>query len=343
MKAKGGIVLGLIVVLSVLVGAAVLVHLHAPQPLLERLHDAVHRGTGHGALPGSEAGAESRAREGVAAMSRAREGVAAIGSRWDAEAFAATVALYTAVHRELEWPGVLEPETVRYGDHEQQTFELFRPEQGFSEPGPVFVFLHGNGLGNSDRSAPGSDGFIYDHLGKLAATFGGIGVSMSYRNGAGTAVESGAEDLRLVIGWIVEHIAPYGGDPGTIVVLGNSEGATRTAAYLFDEDLQMASGPGIAAAILSSGLFGSLAPGIEELVRAYDGERVPLALWSAGYDTAEVSSGIADLHELLCRKYDGCPWFEQIEGHNHVSHVLSLGTDDTDVQNRLIRFYHTVR
>jgi triacylglycerol lipase len=282
---------------------------------------------------------------------RARDGVAAISRRWDEAAFAETVALYTDVHRGVEWAGVLEPELVRYGPAAEQTFEIYRPEHEFSEPGPVFLFLHGNGLGSSDRIAPGSDGLIYSHLGKLGALAGGIGVAMSYRlrgggsDGVGTvaALEAGSEDLRLVIEWLSENIASHGGDPGTIVILASSEGATMTAAYLFNEDWQTGSTPKVAAAILASGLFGSLAPEIERLVLTYEGERVPLALWTAQYDTAEVAAGIADLHEILCRKYEGCPWNENLQGHNHVSHVMSLGTADTSVLNSFIRFYHTVR
>jgi len=284
------------------------------------------------------------------ANARARDGVAAIGTRWNEAAFAETVALYTDVHRGVEWPGVLDPELVRYGPGAEQTFALYRPEQEFSEPGPVFVFLHGNGLGNGDRIAPGSDGLIYSHLGKLGALAGGIGVSMSYRvpsgragDGTFAALEAGAEDLRSVIEWLVGNVSSYGGDPGTIVVVANSEAAATTAAYLFNEDWQTDSGPKIAAAILASGLFNSVAPAIEQLVLAYEGERVPLALWTAQYDTAEVASGIDDLHEMLCRKYAGCPWTDDLAGHNHVSHIMSLGTADTSALNAFIRFYHTVR
>ncbi len=281
---------------------------------------------------------------------RARDGVAAIGTRWDEAAFAETVALYTDVHRGVKWPGVLAPELVRYGAAADQAFELYRPEQEFSEPGPVFLFLHGNGLGNGDRIAPGSHGLIYSHLGKLGALAGGIGVSMSYRvrsaspgGGTAAALEAGAEDLRYVIEWLGENVSSYGGDPGTIVVVANAEAATTTAAYLFNEAWQTDSGPKVAAAILASGRFGSLAPEIEQLVLDYEGERVPLALWTAQYDTAEVADGIADLHELLCRKYEGCPWTDRLESHNQVSHLMSLGTADTSALNAFIRFYHTVR
>jgi triacylglycerol lipase len=330
--------------LIVTVGA---LHLHSMA--LHGHFAAFHHGTGiHANGPAAEL--LGGATGDPAANARARQGVATIGKRWDEAAFARTVALYTEVHRGVDWPGVLAAETFQYGPDPRQALELYRPEQEFGEPGPVFLFLHGNGLGNGDRDVPNSDGLIYSHLGKLAATAGGIGVSMSYRLGASNgekgrvaSLESGAEDLRLVIEWIAAKIGAYGGDPNTIVVLANSEGATVAAGYFFNEQWQTKSGHGVAAAILSSGLFGTLAPEIEPLLFNYTGKPVPLALWTAEYDVDEVSAGIADLHEILCRKYSGCPWYEQIHGHNHVSALMSLGTADTDVMNRFIRFYHTVR
>lgn len=338
--------------IAVLGGAAVYLHSPALHPHAAVLHGGAgpHGNAGiHASGPAAVMVGESGGDPLVNA--RARDGVAAIGRRWDEAAFAETVALYTDVHRGVEWPGVLEPELVRYGPDVEQTFEVYQPEGEFSEPGPVFLFLHGNGLGSGDRIAPGSDRLIYSHLGKFGALAGGIGVAMNYRvpgggsGGDGTAatLETGSEDLRLVIEWLSENIASRGGDPGTIVILANSEGATTTAAYLFNEDWQTESGPKVAAAILASGLFGSLAPEIEQLVLDYEGERVPVALWTAQYDTDEVAAGIADLHEILCRKYKGCPWTDHLEGHNHVSHIMSFGTADTSVLNSFIRFYHTVR
>lgn len=354
MKLSGrALLIGGSLVAAVLVGAAALLHSPTFHRHMAALHGTVglHGGAGiHASGPAAVMIGDSGGDPMVNA--RARDGVAALGRRWDESAFAETVALYAAVHRGVEWPGVLEPELVRYGPGAEQTFEVYRPEQGFSEPGPVFLFLHGDGLGNSDRIAPGSDGLIYSHLGKLGAAAGGIGVSMSYRHASGGAgngddigatLEAGAEDLRLVIEWIVENISPYGGDPDTIVIVANAEGATTAAAYLFNEDWQTESGPNVAAAILASGHFGLLVPAIGQLVSDYEGEHVPLALWTAEYDTAEVADGIADLNERLCRKYEECPWMEQLQGHNHVSHIMSLGTADTSAMNPLIGFYHTVR
>ncbi len=336
MRNSRRVLLAAIAVIGALGIGAVLLHSPEFHEHMARLHGSVpiHGGGPAATLVGDSGGS-------AAANALAREGVAEIGRRWDAAAFAQTVSLYTAVHREIEWPGVLEPETIQYGPDAAQSFDVFRPEQEFSEPGPVFVFLHGNGLGDSDRLAAGSEGLIYSHLGRLAATAGGIGISMSYRTRA--PLDAGATDLRRVIEWIGDNIEAYGGDSGTIVVLGNAEGATTLAAYLFSEARQTASGPKIAAAMLSSGPVDVLEPEIRTLISGYGGERVPLALWMGEYDTPDVTEGMLALHEQLCEKYADCPALERIPGHNRVSHIMSLGTADTDVMNRFIRFYHTVR
>jgi triacylglycerol lipase len=277
------------------------------------------------------------------ALAAAAQGVAALGADWNAAAYTETLRLYTAVHRTIEWPGVLEPETVTYGPEAQQTLRVFRPDAGFSEPGPVIVFLHGNGLGEDSDIAPGTDGLIYGHVGKLGPTVGGIGITVNYRTGDAASARSGVTDLRLALAWIAENVAGIGGDANTVVLIANSEGAAIAARYLFDEESQLDSGPGIAAAVLASGLFGDAAPDLLRLIERYAGPRVPLALWSAGYDPGSVQAGIAEIYAAICRKYQGCPGFEQIHGHNHVSHVLSLGTADTGAASALIRFYHTVR
>ena len=277
------------------------------------------------------------------AVAAASSGVAAMGRTWNAAAFEETLRLYTAVHRSIEWPGVREPESFAYGPEAQQTLRLFRPTTGFSEPGPVIVFLHGNGLGEASDIAPGTEGLIYSHIGKLGPTVGGIGISVSYRTGAAASANSGVADLRLALGWIAENVGAYGGDAGTVVLLANSEGASIAARYLFDESAQLESGPGIAAAVLISGMFSDTVPELRRLIDRYQGARVPLALWSAGYDPGNVQAGIAEVYAAVCRKYQDCPWLERLHGHNHISHVLSLGTADMSVANELVRFYHSVR
>ena len=235
---------------------------------------------------------------------------------------------------------------VRYGSDPSQTFELYVPEDGFSEPGPVFVFLMGDGLGRYDRVAENSDGLIYRHLGKLGAVAGGIGIAVNYRGpqSPGLAgLESGAADVKAVVEWIQDNVGPYGGDPGTIVILGNSDGANTVAGYLFNEAWQPETGHGVAAAVLSSGRFFAQLGAFSELIGSYEGRSVPLALWTGEFDVDSVTRSAAQIFDQLCEKYSDCPVSDVLPGHNHVSHVMSLGTADTSVINPFIRFYHTVR
>ena len=357
MKKRSKLILLSVAALVALAAGAVVLHMPATGRFAAHLHGVQPHGPAAVLVGGSEA--ES------GALAAALNGIAALRNRWDEAAFAETIALYTDVHRVIEWPGLLPGETFRYGPDELQTLELFRPEQGFREPGPVFVFMHGNGLGTDDRVVPGSEGLIYDHVGKLGATAGGLGVTMSYRQqsdgrpdapravgagdaggtgiASGTALESGAEDLRLVLEWIVANIGRYGGDPDTIVLIANSEGAAAAAAYLFDSNRQMATGPGIAAAVLSSGPSGDALLSVQAALDTYEGEPVPLALWSGELDEVAVPESVDALHERLCTKYGECPMREHFADHNHISPVLSLGTSDTEAMNAFIRFYHTVR
>lgn len=333
MKQSGKVLLIVIAVVALVAGAAVLLHWPASESLLAHLH-----GTPHGsAAPDADTSVPSDL------SARALAGVAAIGSRWDASAYAETVSLYTAVHRDLEWPGLLDPETFAYGPDPQQNLDLFRPEQDFSEPGPVFLFVHGNGFGADNWRVPGSEGLLLANAGRVAATAGGLGVLMNYRTGAAATAAAGAEDVGLAIEWIRANIVPYGGDPETIVIIGHSEGALLTATYLFDEQSHVADGSGIAAAVLSSGFPGGGASELASLVDDYRGDRVPLALWTAGFDTEPVRDNMQAVYEQLCNKFDECPWLEQFHGYNHLSQIFSFGTDDGTVMNAFIRFYHTVR
>ena len=344
MRRRTAVVLGLLAAAVALGAGFVALHVPWSDSATLAAHVAALHGGGpqHTAQPQAVAAADDGAERRREALDAARRGVADLGRRWDAAARDTTVRLYADIHREIAWPGVLEPETFNYGPHPQQTLTLWRPEQEFSEPSLVLLFLHGDGIDGASQTLPGSDGLMFAHMGRLAATFGGIGVLADYRTDGGSDAGD-ASDVRRVLEWIRANVSPWGGDPDTVVLVANSQGATRAAEYLFDESTQLDDGTGIAVAFLSSGRFGDLAPHLRDLVDAYDGERVPLALWSAGLDPAEVEIGIADLFAQLCRKYGDCPRLTQLPGYNHLSHILSLGTDDTTVMEALISFYHTVR
>jgi triacylglycerol lipase len=162
----------------------------------------------------------------------------------------------------------------------------------------------------------------------------------------------------MLLAWIHQNIEAYGGDINTIVLIGNSLGATHIATYLFHEPSQLDGGPGVAAVVLSSGAFddaalSEVAPDYFArrdarsmplaLVETYQGQRVPTLLWNAEYDMPSIQTSVARMYAALCEKYNGCPMFAQLYGFNHVSHIMSIGSEDNGAMNAIMRFYHSVR
>lgn len=268
---------------------------------------------------------------------RVRNGVAAMGKNWSPEVLAGTAELYTFLLRQRPTAGIRQISNIRYGAHAQQTLDLFVPDQGFDEPGPVIVFLHGGASTGGDRVLQGTDGLLYSNVARALARAGGIGINASYRVGA--KWPTGPEDVRRIIEWTRMNAARHGGDPESIIVLGHGEGAVNLAGYLFHQPSQPKDGPGIAGAVLSSGTFAADQRPLN-LIEGYKGRRVPLLLWSAELDPVE--AGMTDLRDRLCNHYGGCPDFALLQGHNHASAVMSFDSADMSAMNSLIRFYHSV-
>lgn len=285
----------------------------------------------------------------------ALQGVAEIGKQWNGEVNAKTQALYTPLHRQVDDEGLVLHADIAYGDHPLQTFDLWISDAGFREGGPVLVYFHGGGLTGGDKVSAATDNLIYANIGKWVARMGGIGINANYRLAPEAKFPAGAQDLRMIIEWVKGNIGDYGGNPDNIFLMGNSAGATHVATYLFHEESQLPEGPGIMAAILSScgcgggseAYYGDDAALREArsplaLAQSYAGRQVPVYLWSAEYDPAFIESSVADMYATLCHKYADCPLYTQWQGYNHVSHVMSIDTDDTTITNGLIRFYHDV-
>jgi len=321
----------------VVAAAAVAVVLHGGPSHLRHaavaLHGGAHAGQ-HLAATSDAAGDPVRA---------ARAQIAALGNDWNSEVAAATGAAYAQLRDAQSDTGIVRTNAISYGPDPAQTLDVFVPEGGFSEGTTVLVYLHGDAL------APNADNVV-----KSIASVGGIGVLARYRNGPAVRSPAGAQDVRLLLNWVNDNIEQHGGDRRLIVLMGNSTGATHIAEYLFDQRAQRPDGLGVAAAILSSGVFdaafgddlshyfdGAVSSMPLALVEHYTGTQVPLMLWSAEYDPPVVQAGVAELFAKLCRSPAGCPTYERLSGANHVSHVLSLGSTDTAAAGALFRFYHT--
>jgi len=292
------------------------------------------------------------------AVATARSGVAELGKQWNGEVNTATQALFVELHRTADRSGVKATMDVSYGPHALQGMDIFAPDERPTEPAPVVVFFHGGGLVRADKLIPGSD-LIYSNIPTFFARNGIVGVNANYRLAPEVRWPAGPDDIRAALAWIRENIEDYGGDPQKIFLMGNSAGGRIVASYLFHEPSHFADGSGVIGALLSSGSYRNddsevlrdyygednavreaLVP--LGLVDSYEGPEIPIFMWSAEYDPTNIEAPVAAMYGKLCAKYDDCPRFTQFQGHNHVSHVMSLNSADERVGREVLEFIRSV-
>ncbi|SEO49840.1 alpha/beta hydrolase [Trujillonella endophytica] len=91
-------------------------------------------------------------------------------------------------------------------------------------PLPTVVYCHGGGFVIGSVAA--SDAFAR----RLAVAGPCVVVSVDYRLAPEHPFPAGIEDAVAALDWTAEHAGELGGDPGRVVALGDSAGATLTAA-----------------------------------------------------------------------------------------------------------------
>ncbi len=292
------------------------------------------------------------------AVAKARAGVAEIGKQWNGEVNLATQALLLELHRTADRSGVKATMDVKYGPHALQGMDIFTPESRPSEPAPVVVYLHGGALVRGDKLLASSD-LISSNIPTFFARNGIVGINANYRLAPEVRWPAGPEDIRSILAWIRDYIEDYGGDPQKVFMMGNSAGGRVVASYLFHEPSHFDNGPGVIGALLSSSSYSNGNSEVHRayygedlavrealvplgLVDSYDGPEIPIFMWSAEFDPASIEAPVGAMYAKLCMKYADCPRFTQFQGHNHVSHVMSINTADDEVAREALDFVRSI-
>ncbi len=108
---------------------------------------------------------------------------------------------------------------VSYGDDPKQKLDLYLPHS--ESASPVYIFIHGGGFVEGDRSH-------YGYVATPLAAQGIVTVVMSYRLSPSHYPEQ-AQDVQAVLGWVYRNIENYGGDASRIFIGGHSAGAILSA------------------------------------------------------------------------------------------------------------------
>jgi acetyl esterase/lipase len=262
----------------------------------------------------------------------------------------ATTKQYALLHSIAPPADVAIASDERYGPHERQRLDVFRPRLGARRP--VLLFVHGGGFDGGDKALPGTP--FYGNVGIWTARNGMLGVVMTYRLAPGHPWPAGAEDVGAAVRWVHANAERYGADPTRIFAMGHSAGAAHLADYIAQRSLHGADGPGIAGAILVSGVYDTRTlPGGPN--RAYYGEdpalwaersalpglcdaSLPLLVAVAEYDPPKFESQALELLAALHKARAQSPRFVRLPGHNHISIVLHIGTAENTLGAEILEF-----
>src|SRR5579871_1206646 len=237
---------------------------------------------------------------------------------------------------------------VPYGSDERQRLDLYAPAQKAGLP--VLVYVPGGGFVGGDKRE--EDGF-YANIGYHFAERGFLVLIMNYRLAPDYPWPAGGEDVGHAVAWARKHAAAHGGNPDRIAVFGQSAGASHVLTWLFDPVLKGVKS--VSAVVLSSGTYRVAGDKISPNVMAYFGSdrsqyetrsplthvhrtSVPVLLTVSEFDPPFLASPTFELAAKLTNENGRTPELRWLAGHNHVSNVFSIGTQDDEAANLVSDF-----
>jgi triacylglycerol lipase len=239
----------------------------------------------------------------------------------------------------------------QYGPDARNRLDVFR--RGAPAGAPVLVYVHGGGFVMGDKTREGSP--FYDNVGQWAAQQGWIGVTVTYRLAPANRWPSGPEDMALAVRWLRANIAEHGGDPERIILMGQSAGGAHVAAYVAHGRFHDGATPGIAGAVMISGIYDAATQPANAYSDAYFGEgagaragarcidgllasSVPLLFTVSEFDPRDFQEQAMQLARAWHERKGCYPPLEYLAGHNHLSPAQTLGSDEGQMAQRLADF-----
>ncbi|KEF63429.1 uncharacterized protein A1O9_01407 [Exophiala aquamarina CBS 119918] len=251
-------------------------------------------------------------------------------------------------------------ETHSYGSHPRQQLDLYEPSLSAGPgPRPLIIFLYGGGFINGEKvlsRIPG--GLVYTNLAYYFVEKHGFETIIpDYRlNGNGGQFPSGGEDIAGVLEWVGKRYA--GKQKKQIYLFGNSAGGVHTATWLLEGSFRSTREPlvtingnvELAGIIIMGALmdFVGAPPPLASVLQDHYGknyeEKSPLMLlkkvgsakdlaekWprllilNSELDPPDIIQSTTDFLSGL-RTHDLAVDHFVIQGHNHISPPLALGT-----------------
>lgn len=283
-----------------------------------------------------------------------RRRIEALGTDLTPDLLEGTQALMAGANRGLA-PETTVSRDIAYGPHKRHRLDLFA--QGSPSGAPVLAFVHGGGFVSGDKHIDGSP--FYSNVGDFAARMGWLGVTMTCRLAPEHRFPSGVEDMTLFVDWLRANVAGHGGDPGRIVLMGQSAGASHIANYLAHARDHAADGSGIAGACFLSGIYDVRTTRPGPFNTAYYGEDVkgwgpasalagllasdvPMQFSVAEFDPDVFQQQAAQLVSHWIATRGRLPEMHYLSGHNHLTPCLAIGSEQRETERMVAGFVRRV-
>jgi acetyl esterase/lipase len=241
-------------------------------------------------------------------------------------------------------------ETHSYGPDPRQELDVYYPHH-YDDNMPVLIFLFGGGFFMGDKQNPNHPNLIHANLGAYFCDKGFISIVANYRltkgptNPNGNArYPSGGEDTAGTVKWITKNL----GKQRNVFLMGHSVGAVHVMTFLFEPALLKSVEANIVGVVLISPPCHQRTadPKRASINVNYYGEDVdanspmsllvkngpvsiPILSLVASLDEAGIITSWADFKQEYVKlggKYDELI----LEGHNHISPMLSLNSNEPE-------------
>lgn len=249
---------------------------------------------------------------------------------------------------------------IPYGPDARHRLDIFHPPRNAARAGegarPVLAFVHGGGFVGGDKGAP--DAPFYSNVGVWAVKNGLLGATLTYRLAPGARWPAGPEDLALALAWLAANVGRFGGDPGRLVLIGQSAGAVHVAGCVVGQH-RRSTVPALAGAIMLSGVYDLTVLQHTQFEEAYFGSDrgrfaeastlepltrtdVPCLFTVSELDPPSFQQQAARLVEAWWAARGAWPRMLYQQGHNHISPILQLGTTWDTLGGDLMAFIRRV-
>jgi len=252
--------------------------------------------------------------------------------------------------------GIEKIHDLSYGRDPRQVLDIFRPAGKRNMP--VVLFVHGGAFVRGDKRVSEE---VYDNVLYWFARQGMLGINLEYRLAPAAAYPAVTDDIAQAVAWVKSHAAGFGGDPHSIFLVGHSAGGTHVAAYAWDPASGYLGRDIKGMVLISARLRADVLPENPNAagVKAYWGEdeslyeaRSPVNFAGASslpvmLANAEFENPLLDIYGLeaawrIAQARRKAPRYLRLTGHNHISIVAHMNTDEEILGREMLDFFATL-